>query len=99
MGDEVKAPRRFSWGQWFGGSCLAAILCFILTLGAFLGWSFLVKINSAPVLIAVALLPGVIVAALAYRKRDGSGFLEGVITGACLVALLSGLCFGSMGMN
>ena len=87
-GDEVKAQRPFSWGHWFGGSGLAAILCYLVTLGAFFGLSF-VKAVGGPLLILVVLLPSVTIAALAYRKRDGSGFLEGVITGACLVAFLS----------
>lgn len=97
MGDEVTAPRRFSWGQWFGGSCVGGIISFIGTFAVFLGWSLL-KIENAPLLIAAIILPGVTIATLAYRRQDGRGFMEGVITGACLVALLSGPCFGLMTM-
>ena len=94
MGDEVTAPQRFSFGQWLRGSCLSMFVVMAVTIASFFGWS-LVKIENKVALFAIGVLPAVVIGVLAYRRADGNGFFEGVMTGTCFGVLLSGLCFSA----
>jgi len=43
-------------------------------------------------LLLAGVLPGAVIAFLAWRAKKDSGFHRGVIIGACIVALIGGIC-------
>ena len=79
---------KFSWGPWIGGFIAAGfLLCFGNVFGLVLAAD---HIGNAGGVIGGA-VPGLILAAagFAYRRHP---FGLGILTGACLMALLGGIC-------
>jgi hypothetical protein len=94
MGDEITGPRQFSWGPWIGGLLLALLLGCI---GNFFAGLFAINSGSHSAGLLLGLIPGVLflIIALLLHRRARS-FSMGLFTGACIVALVGGLCGWSM---
>jgi hypothetical protein len=93
MGDEVTV-RRFSWPAWIGGLALALFFgCILNVVAGFLGMATQSKILSP----LIGITPGLLFALLAFFLRNRSrGFAIGLFTGACIVALVGGICGGAL---
>lgn len=85
MGGEVTKP--FSWWIFVAGLLIAVVTGSALNL--FLG---LVSVNRGTFLfIAALVMPGIVIGTFALVTKP-NGLREGLITGACLVALAGGIC-------
>jgi hypothetical protein len=94
MGDKVTWPQQFSWGPWIGGLLLALVLGCI---GNFFAGLFAINSGSHPAGLLLGLIPGVLflIIALLLQRRARS-FSLGLLTGACVVALVGGVCGWAM---
>ena len=89
MRDKIE---RFSWANWAVGMFIAlaggGMLNLVFLVGAYGNGSrfFSVLLGAAP---------GILLAVLSqYAGKDGLG--QGVLTGACLIAIVGGVCGGNI---
>jgi hypothetical protein len=85
--------RPLSWGKFILGLFLGLVAGFIGAFFAGLG-SASVKMSAIGWLIGAA--PGLILAALGFWIRGRGGFGEGLLVGACVTALIGGICGQAM---
>lgn len=92
MGNEV--TEQFSWGPWVGGLVLAL---FFGCIGNVVAGLFAINSGSHPAGLLVGLIPGALFLLVAFLLlRRARSFSMGLLTGACIVALVGGLCGWAM---
>ena len=93
MDNAVTITPPFSWGKFILGLIISLVVGFI---GAFFAGlaSASVKMSAIGWLIGGA--PGLILAAIGFWIRRRGGLGEGLLVGACIVALIGGICGQAM---
>ena len=81
-------PHRLSWGYMIFGIMIAVVVGMGLNL---LVGVFAVGLRNAAIATLILLLPGLGLVALSTTAPK-NGFRQGLIIGACFVALVGGLC-------
>lgn len=90
--DGTPQAQRFSWGGWIGGFLAAFVLgsfgnAVVIAIGF--------QINVTAISTILGILPGLIMIVISRRTQRNS-FASGLLVGACLIALLGGIC-GAVG--
>jgi len=93
MGDEVTV-KRFSWPSWIGGLFLSLVFgCILNVVAGLIAASAHSKVLSP----LIGITPGLLFGLLAFFMRNRSrAFAIGLLTGACVVALVGGICGGEL---
>ena len=65
---------------------------FLVSIGNIVAASFAAQSGVRVLILLGGVLPGAVIAFLAWRAKKDSGFHLGVIIGACIVALIGGIC-------
>jgi len=91
MDNAVTQP--FSWGKFILGMIVSL---FIGAIGAFFAGLISASVKMAAVGWLIGGAPGLILAALGYWVRGRGGLGEGLLTGACIIALIGGICGQAM---
>ena len=86
------APVQFRWSRWFAALALTVFVGWIADIFAMFG-GFATHIAAIGAI--VGLIPAAICVVLS-RKAKRDGFAQGMIVGACLVAIIGGFC-GALG--
>lgn len=93
MGDAVTVG-RFSWPGWIGGLVLAL---FFGAVGNVIAGLFAINSGSHGAGMLLGLIPGTVLLLAAFLlQRRSRSFSLGLLTGACVVALVGGLCGWAM---
>src|SRR5688572_8937987 len=94
MGDEVTGPGLFSRMPWIVGLLLSLVLGFF---GNIVAGLFAINSGSHPAGLLLGLIPGALLLLVAFLLRQRArSFSIGLLTGACIIALVGGLCGWSM---
>ena len=94
MDEMTAANEPLSWPVWIGGFFLTLVVgCFLNIFSGAFGLATESKLGS----VLCGIIPGVLFALLAFflRKRARS-FALGIVTAACVVALVGGICSVSL---
>jgi hypothetical protein len=91
MDDAVTRP--FSWGKFILGVIVALVAGFI---GAFFAGLASASVKIAAIGWLIGAAPGLILGAIGYWIRGRGGFGEGLLVGACVTALIGGICGQAM---
>ena len=91
MGDAVTRP--FSWGKFILGVIVALVAGFI---GAFFAGLASASVKIAAIGWLIGGAPGLFLGAIGYLIRGRGGFGEGLLVGACVTALIGGICGQAM---
>lgn len=90
MDGAIAEKRPFSWSAWIGGFFAALIFgCILNVLAGFVG----LATQSRLVALLCGVTPGLIFGLVAFLLRQRArSFALGLFTGACVVALVGGVC-------
>jgi hypothetical protein len=91
MGESIARP--FSWGKFIAGLIIGLAVGFI---GAFFAGLFSASVRMAAVGWLIGAAPGLILAAIGFWTRGRGGLGEGLLVGACITALIGGICGQAM---
>lgn len=96
--DDVDERSEFGWGRWIGGLFLALIVGGVGNVVAGLGAT---SSGAHPLGFLIGAIPGGILIAIAFAFRSRyRPFALGLLTGACAIAMIGGICGWSMvGVN
>lgn len=83
----------FSGARFAGGLFLGL---FAGALGAFFAGLMSASVKMAAIGWLIGGAPGLILAAIGYWRRGRGGFGEGLLIGACILALIGGICGQAM---
>lgn len=85
--------RPFSWGMFILGLILSL---FVGAIGAFFAGLVSASVKVAAVGWLIGAAPGLILGALGLWLRGRGGLGEGLLAGACIIALIGGICGQAM---